>query len=755
MLHQKKWFTLVELIVVITILAILSTIASMYLFNNFADSRDSARMTDINLISTNLELYFTQESKYPMADDPISVMHEWAVAWQQWVFWENVTKRIKNFWQDIPSDPKYSNYYSYSTTNYDREYQVASILEWLNEEENLGEEISLKWFTEQSYASIETAYVKGDYNSLMVRARSGSIDYYIATPSIISRDLSLTGAVDIIRDRKLVYDKFFNLPASYSGFIDTAWGFDFNVSDPIIFSGSMESLQTDTSISLFSEKLKYIYATTPTESFDVYRSVLDSDTHTKVKTFLSKNFQVQFKYPFDCRDILDSWSSHGDGTYMVDVDWNGPEPVHEVYCDMTTGGWWWTRKGISHITNGFFQSGSGITSAISYPNAWANVVVALDNPAYSWSWYALHQTGTNDSYYEVKIDDLSQLSIWDEIRMTLWVADEDDDSWSNILGINPHAFYMFHNRVYYTDGTFSTNGKVRLLDTKTVAWKTWKLLQVRQEIKKEIQDFSWFIGWDAENTKDLYIAWVDVEVYFGWYSLSEDSLYDARILQWGWGTLPDSWPQVPEWWDLRSGGKTLTDGNGAWNDIRYKNGMNMTRDASWISFFGVGNWRSWVKFESAAWNRWDDKTIEWIFKEPTSDRMMLGIGSINTRENRNGQYREAEVLSYILTSWGWRLWGLYGNKWIIWRMGRHKKITGFSSCASDVIKTVINHDGTIGTSELSVYCLPSANKADWDDTSNEIITFTIAWSLDPDEDILLPFISPRNAGAKYIALRVK
>lgn len=32
-------------------------------------------------------------------------------------------------------------------------------------------------------------------------------------------------------------------------------------------------------------------------------------------------------------------------------------------------------------------------------------------------------------------------------------------------GINPREGYVFHNRIYYNDGTFSTNGEDTILET--------------------------------------------------------------------------------------------------------------------------------------------------------------------------------------------------------------------------------------------------------------------------------------------------
>ncbi|MDD2870983.1 MAG: prepilin-type N-terminal cleavage/methylation domain-containing protein, partial [Candidatus Gracilibacteria bacterium] len=58
-MHKQKTngFTLVELIVVITILAILGTIAFISLQGYSTQARDSSRISDISSIKTSLELF--------------------------------------------------------------------------------------------------------------------------------------------------------------------------------------------------------------------------------------------------------------------------------------------------------------------------------------------------------------------------------------------------------------------------------------------------------------------------------------------------------------------------------------------------------------------------------------------------------------------------------------------------------------------------------------------------------------------------
>jgi prepilin-type N-terminal cleavage/methylation domain-containing protein len=64
-----KWFTLVELIVVITIIAILWTIAFITLQWYSAQARDSKRLSDIQNIKKSLELFSLNTWKYPLPDE--------------------------------------------------------------------------------------------------------------------------------------------------------------------------------------------------------------------------------------------------------------------------------------------------------------------------------------------------------------------------------------------------------------------------------------------------------------------------------------------------------------------------------------------------------------------------------------------------------------------------------------------------------------------------------------------------------------
>jgi prepilin-type N-terminal cleavage/methylation domain-containing protein len=62
---QKQGFTLVELIVVITILAVLGTIAFVSFQGYAVQARDSTRISDLTVMKKALELYKVQQDSYP------------------------------------------------------------------------------------------------------------------------------------------------------------------------------------------------------------------------------------------------------------------------------------------------------------------------------------------------------------------------------------------------------------------------------------------------------------------------------------------------------------------------------------------------------------------------------------------------------------------------------------------------------------------------------------------------------------------
>ena len=502
-----SWYTLVELIVTVTVMAILTTIASIYLFDYFKDTRDASRVANLQLIWTNLELYYLNNNEYPNPDNFQEVTFSWSTVWKQWVFWDWVGIKMRNFWASVPRDERFDVFYSYSITNNRQEYQVATITEWWREEEGLAELV----FVPQAEASVFRARVIGNYNRFMVMANDGDQYTFIWTPSIIASDLTSTDIIDIISWMHLVYDDFYNLPASYQDTMFTNWWFDFNVLDPVIFSWSLDVLRDEEALRSFTDNLRFIYARTPTEYFSQYATMLQEQWLARFRNYLQNIFWIQLWWSLNCQDMFDSWEIIISGIYTIRPSRN---QTLAVFCDVrdTTA---FTRIDWSFLGSGWWDFSWGnhiLTHSFSlFPTPAANQIIAMSSPVNSW--YVMRQQWINISNYEVKIQNFSELQVGDELRLSLWARWDYSWTWSNNLWFNPQTWYLFHNRIFYTDGTFSTNGELELIESRDVGGQTWNRYQVRHQVRKSPQDFSWYIWLDAADTVDFYFTWVNIEVF--------------------------------------------------------------------------------------------------------------------------------------------------------------------------------------------------------------------------------------------------
>lgn len=64
-MHIKRAFTLIELLVTIVIIGLLTTVATTSFLSAQRSSRDSARRTNLNAVANALEVYKTENQKYP------------------------------------------------------------------------------------------------------------------------------------------------------------------------------------------------------------------------------------------------------------------------------------------------------------------------------------------------------------------------------------------------------------------------------------------------------------------------------------------------------------------------------------------------------------------------------------------------------------------------------------------------------------------------------------------------------------------
>ena len=125
--HKKiTGFTLVELVVVATILVVLTSIGFYSYVWNLQDSRDSARKADIAKLSSALTLYHQKRGVFPNPGSSFNLLNNGVAVASQWKMDKSVPLSTID---SLVYDPKNENSYSYSITTNKQEFQIAGTLE--------------------------------------------------------------------------------------------------------------------------------------------------------------------------------------------------------------------------------------------------------------------------------------------------------------------------------------------------------------------------------------------------------------------------------------------------------------------------------------------------------------------------------------------------------------------------------------------------------------------------------------------------
>jgi type II secretory pathway pseudopilin PulG len=112
-------FTIVELLVTITILMILWTVSLLWYSSYISWVRDTNRLSQLDNISKALNVY-RWNKKLPDVTNWVNIYWTWWILLsQQWYAWEEVLKKIwyTDWWQD-PLDKKYFTYYITANKKY-------------------------------------------------------------------------------------------------------------------------------------------------------------------------------------------------------------------------------------------------------------------------------------------------------------------------------------------------------------------------------------------------------------------------------------------------------------------------------------------------------------------------------------------------------------------------------------------------------------------------------------------------------------
>jgi uncharacterized protein (TIGR02145 family)/prepilin-type N-terminal cleavage/methylation domain-containing protein len=124
-MNNRKGFTLVELLVVIAIIGLIASLSVIALGNARSKSRDSKRVSDIKQMQTALELFFSDQGRYPTAAE-----------WSTGSLYATGTMGTTTYMDKIPSAPiadgalcnATTSAYYYSTNNLGDSYSIRTCL---------------------------------------------------------------------------------------------------------------------------------------------------------------------------------------------------------------------------------------------------------------------------------------------------------------------------------------------------------------------------------------------------------------------------------------------------------------------------------------------------------------------------------------------------------------------------------------------------------------------------------------------------
>lgn len=264
--RKGNWFTLVELIVVITILAILGTIwfISFSQYNYYA--RDGVRVSDIKSIQSGLELFSLEKWFFPTPTWWINTTYSWEVLRTQWTFDDQLFKNTEKL-NKKPTDPLTGREYAYSVLYNGQEYEMAASFESNN--------ITLSPFISQVNAEFRYAIIKGNYNGRFFQKDISDKKFVFGTPSIMNISPITLDIRNIIQNKQIVINGWTNLPLSQDSSGTVQWNID--PEQVVVFSWTVNELNSNTWMILTIQNLQNIYTWTLLQWFPQIQEILKLD----------------------------------------------------------------------------------------------------------------------------------------------------------------------------------------------------------------------------------------------------------------------------------------------------------------------------------------------------------------------------------------------------------------------------------------------------------------------------------------------
>lgn len=106
-LKNISGFTVVELIVAISVIAVLSAVIMGTITLQIAKSRDTRRKADIAEIKKALEMYYAANNRYPASGGAIAPNISWSNSAD--ASWDNLAALLQPYIKKLPKDPSENN----------------------------------------------------------------------------------------------------------------------------------------------------------------------------------------------------------------------------------------------------------------------------------------------------------------------------------------------------------------------------------------------------------------------------------------------------------------------------------------------------------------------------------------------------------------------------------------------------------------------------------------------------------------------
>jgi len=324
-------FTLVELIVVITILAILWTIAFISLQWYSAQARDSKRLSDIFNIKKSLELFSLNTWKYPLPDNEITVSYSWETVWYQWTVWEGVLTNLSRNLNEKPTDPLTEWEYIYSTTHSQTEYELL----WLYESDLVGITSAQLSPTGEGVAQIFSQnvnaagqdYPKIDWNYNWIYIKT--VNFYVPTPSIINANIWL--------DKDFFGDNTFLSSQIVTGWVNifwvSTWWLNITLS---VYEWTITEDSTDEEKSALVEAFQTAYSCSDLANDTMYADIL-----SRISTWEMVDFVDIVVLN---RTVYSSNTSNNDDNNDSENSWNDEYTKLLIHAD-----WIWDSSSSNHV----------------------------------------------------------------------------------------------------------------------------------------------------------------------------------------------------------------------------------------------------------------------------------------------------------------------------------------------------------------------------------------------------------------------